>query len=264
MNRIPLFTLGLSLAACSSSMSSTSPTSPANTADYEDTAQTIASSTVAGGGGSVGGGDAIAIADAVSIARGVLPLGFLRERDGHVHGTRMGVDNSFMVTCMDAAGAVQAACDTTTDSATVQIKWTGNLQTPSLTASVDREGMWTITGLQSATATLDGTSSFALDTSLMSIFHQGVTSSFTFDATASYDAITIATADRQITGGSASFEVKAHRTVTGTAMGKNDVDKSFDVHADITFNADHTATLVLDGTHTFTIDLRTGKVTRVS
>jgi hypothetical protein len=26
----------------------------------------------------------------------------------------------------------------------------------------------------------------------------------------------------------------AHRTVTGTAMGKNDVDKSFDVHADIT------------------------------
>lgn len=262
MKRITLITFGFSIAACSTSMPSQ--TSPATTADYEDTAQTIASSTVTGSSGGVGGGDAIAIADAISIARGVLPFGFLRDADGHVRGNRMGVDNSFMVTCKDAAGTVQAACDKTTDSATVQIKWTGSLQTPNLTASVDREGMWTITGLQSATATLDGTSSFALDTSLMSIFHQGVTSTFTFDATASYDAIQIATADRQITGGSASFEVKAHRTVTGTAMGKNDVDKSFDVHADLTFNADHTATLVLDGMHTFTIDLRTGKLTRVS
>jgi hypothetical protein len=129
---------------------------------------------------------------------------------------------------------------------------------------VDRQGTWTITGLQSATATLDGDSSFTLDTTMTSIFHQGVTSTFTFDNTASYTAIQIATADRQITGGSASFEVKAHRTVTGTAMGSNDVDKSFDVHAVLTFNADHTATLVLDGMHTFTIDLTTGKVTRVN
>jgi hypothetical protein len=45
-------------------------------------------------------------------------------------------------------------------------------------------------------------------------------------------------------------------------MGAHDVDKSFDVTAVITFHADHTATLVLDGTQTFTIDLTTGKVTR--
>jgi hypothetical protein len=243
-----------------------SPTSPATSADYEDTAQAIASSTAPGGGsgGGVGGGDIIAMADALSIARGVLPLGFLRDRDGHVRGNRMGVDNSFMVTCKDAAGTVQAACDRTTDSATVQITWSGSLKTPSFMASVDRQGMWTITGLQSATATLSGTSSFAFDTTMTSIFHQGVTSTFTFDNTASYNAIQIATADRQITGGSASIEVKAHRTVTGTAMGSNDVDKSFDVHAELTFNADHTATLVLDGMHTFTIDLETGKITKVS
>jgi hypothetical protein len=267
MNRIPLITFGLSIAACSSSMQP--PASPATSADYEDTAQTIASSTVAssGGGrsdGSPGAGDAIAMADALSIARGVLPLGFLRDRDGRVHGNRMGLDNSFMVTCKDAAGAAQAACDKTTDSATVDVKWTGSLQTPNFTASIDREGTWTITGLQSATATFSGSSSFTFDTTLMSIFHQGVTSTLSFDNTATYNAITIATADRQITGGSASFEVKAHRTVTGTAMGSNDVDKSFDVHAELTFNADHTATLVLDGMHTFTIDLKTGKVTRVS
>jgi hypothetical protein len=261
MNRITWITFGLSLAACSSSPSSTS--SPATDADYEDTAQTIASSTATGKvGGSAGAGDAIAMADALSIARGNLPFGFLREASGRIHGTRMGVDNSFMITCKDAAGAVQAACDKTTDSATVTVQWKGSLQTSNLTAAVDREGTWTITGLQSATATFDGDSSFSLDTQLTSIFHQGVTSSFEYDATASYDAITISTADREITGGSASFEVKAHRTVTGTAMGAKDVDKSFDVHAELTFNGDHTATLVLDGTKTFTIDLATGKVKR--
>ena len=84
----------------------------------------------------------------------------------------------------------------------------------------------------------------------------------TFDATAAYNAITIATKDSSITGGSASFDVKAHRTVTGTDMAKGDVDKSFEVHADLTFNADNTATLVLDGTQTFTIDLDTGKITK--
>ncbi len=43
-------------------------------------------------------------------------------------------------------------------------------------------------------------------------------------------------------------------------MGSNDVDKTVEIHAVLTFNGDHTATLVLDGTHTFTIDLKTGRV----
>jgi hypothetical protein len=262
MTRITLITLGLSLTACASSPSSTT---PATAADYDDVAQTIASSTMTGSGGTgsggsnLGAGDAIAIRDAVSLARGVLPFGFLRDGDQHhFHGDRMGLGNAFTITCKDAAGAVQTACDKTTDSATVELKMTGSLMTPNFTAAIDREGTWTITGLTTATATLDGSASFSLDTSIKSIFHQGVTSTLMFENTAAYKAITVTTADREITGGSASFEVKAHRTVTGTANGSNDVDKSFDVHAELTFNADHTATLVLDDMHTFTIDLSTG------
>jgi hypothetical protein len=175
----------------------------------------------------------------------------------------MGLGNAFTITCKDVAGAVQTACDKTTDSATVELKMTGSLMTPNFSASIDREGSWTITGLTTATATLDGSASFSLDTSIKSIFHQGVTSTLMFDNTAAYKAITVTTADREITGGAASFEVKAHRTVTGTANGSNDVDKSFDVHAELTFNADHTATLVLDDMHTFTIDLRTGRVSKM-
>src|SRR5579872_922172 len=121
-----------------------------------------------------------------------------RGADGHVRGNLMGVGHDFTVVCKDAAGNTQTACNSMTDSATVTIKMTGDLKTPIFSASVDREGTFTITGLQSATATFDDNSSFSLDTSLTSIFHQGVTSSFMFDATADYKAITIATADHTI------------------------------------------------------------------
>lgn len=271
MKRITLITLGLSIAACTASpMSST--TAPATAADYEDTAQTIASSTVTGDSSGLNFGDVVVFRDALSLARGHLPFGFVRGSDGHCRGSHMGVGHDFTVTCKDASGAAQTACNSMTDSATVTVKLTGSLTTPNTSFSIDREASFTITGLQSATATFDGDSSFSLDTSLMSIFRQGVASSLMFDATAAYKAITITTADQTITGGSASFEVKAHRTVTGTAsgsgsgsgMGSNhDVDKSFDVTAMLTFNADQTATLVLDGTQTFQIDLKTGKITKV-
>jgi hypothetical protein len=278
MNRTSLITLGLSLAACSSSPTQSTTSAP-TTADYDDAAQTIAASTVTGTGNGAGGGgnsdtgdlsfgDVLVFRDAVSLAHGRLPLGFLRDTNGHCHGNRMGVSQDFTITCKDAAGAALAKCDSTTDSATVTVMSKGDIQTPNLTSSVDREANFTITGLQSATAQFDGDSSFSLDTSLTSVFHQGAMSTLTFDATASYKAITITTADRQVTGGTANFEVKAHRTVTGTGSGSgsdnHDVDKSFDVTAALTFNADKTATLVLDGMHTFTIDLTTGKVTKVN
>ena len=262
MNRITLITLGLSIAACTSLSSQA--TSPATPADYDDAAQTIASSAVTGSGdgNSLGGGDVLVLADAVNLAKGRLPFGFLRDGAGRCHGSHLGVNHDFTIACKDAAGADLATCDKTTDSATVTLKSSGDLMTPHLTASIDREGTWTITGLQSDTATFNGSSSFSLDTTLTSIFHQDVTASLMFDASAAYDAITITTADRQITGGKASFDVMAHRTVTGTDMAKHDVDKSFAVHAELTFNGDGTASLVLDGTHAFTIDLRTGKVTK--
>ena len=260
MKPITWITFSLAIGACSSSSSTT----PATSADYDDAAQTIATSTATTSGSTVQAGEVLAMADSVSLALGRLPLGFLRSGDGRIHGNRMGIDHNFTITCKDAAGATLAQCDKTTDSATVEVQFSGDIKTPNLTASVDRHGTWTITGLQSATATLNGDSSFSLDTSLMSIFHQGVTSAFTLDATASYDAITISTADREVTGGKATFDLKTHRTVTGTDMGSHDVDKTVEIHADLTFNGNGTATLVLDGTHTFTINLKTGRVNRAA
>ena len=251
MNRISLITLGtlgLSLAACSSKSTPTRE-------QYDDTAQAIASTTATSGGG----GDVASMADSVTIAQGGMPTGFTLMGDGHFQGSRLGVSYSYSLACKNLAGAV-GLCGATTDQATVQVAWSGNLTSASADASVTRNGSWSITGLLSDTATFNGDSTFSFDATLRSVFRPGVTATYSFDASASYDAIKIATKDRQITGGSASFDVAARATVTGA--GSNNSDKSFDVHAQITFHADHTADLVLDASQHYSLNLTSGVVVR--
>jgi hypothetical protein len=252
MNRLTLITLGSLIAACSSSSTQATPE------QYDDTAQAIASTTATGGGG----GDVASMTDSVNIALGTMPLGFALSGDGHIHGSRLGVDYSYAITCKNLAGTALSICDHTTNQATVEVAWSGNLASPNLDAMVSRTGMWSVTGLQTDTATFSGDSSFSFDTTLRSVFRPGVTATYTFDTSAAYHAVRIATADRKVIDGSATFDLDAHRTVTGT--GKNDVDASFSVHAELTFHADHTATLVLDATRHYTIDLTTGVVVKVN
>jgi hypothetical protein len=253
MNRITLLSLFLATAACSSSNQPTRE-------EYDDTAQAIASNTSTSSGGSSGGGDVSSMADTVSLSLGVMPQGISLMGDGHFHGTRLGVDYNYSLTCKSVAGVV-AACGPTTDQATVQVAWSGNLTSTAVDASVSRTGSWTVTGLQSSTATFSGDSTLSFDATLRSIFRPGVTATYNFDASASYDAVKISTQQRLVIDGSASFDLTAHHTVTGA--GSNNVDASFDVHAQITFHADHTAELVLDGTQHYSLDLATGVVVRV-
>ena len=144
-------------------------------------------------------------------------------------------------------------------SASVDVSWSGNLDTANVDASVSRDGSWSVTGLQSDTATFSGDSSFSFDATLQSIFRPGVTATYTFDASASYHNVHISTQQRQIIDGSASFDIAADAKVTGTSK---DSEASFDVHAQITFHADHTADLVLDGNQHYSLNLTTGGVAR--
>ena len=248
MNRITLLPLALSFAACSTSSTPTR-------AQYDDTAQAIASTTATGGGG----GDVGSMADSVTIAQGAMPTGFTLMGDGHFHGTRLGVDYSYAIVCKTAAGAV-GACGSTTDQASVDVAWSGTLNTTYVDASVSRNGSWSITGLQSDTATFSGSGTFSFDATVRSIFRPGAQATYMFDAGASYNAIRIATQQRQVIDGSASFDLSAHAQVSGT---NHDAEASFDVHAQITFHADHTADLVLDGSQHYSLDLTTGVVVRV-
>lgn len=249
MNRIPFITLALSLAACSSSSTPTRE-------QYDDTAQAIASTTAQSGGG----GDVASMTDSVTISLGAMPAGFSLMGDGHFHGSRLGVDYNYALVCKSAAG-VTAPCGPTTDQASVDVSWSGNLSSPNLDASVTRDGTWSVTGLQSDTATFSGNSSFSFDATLRSIFRPGAMVSYSFDASAAYDAIRISTQERQVIDGSAAFDISAHAQVSGT---NKDSEASFDIHAEITFHADHTADLVLDGSRHYSLNLTSGVVVRVN
>jgi len=241
-----MFGASIALAACSSSSSR-----PATPEEIDDTAQAITATVAASGGG----GDLAAMSDAVNLSRGTIPEGFARLGDRRFHGRRLNVDTTVDLTCLDAAGNPQARCDRHTDSATLDLTQIGSLDTRNFDASESRIDNWSLTGLQSATATFSGFSVFSYSATVTSIFHSGVTSTYELDTAAVYNAIHIDTHDHNILDGTAQFDIDAHRTVTG---GKKDVDSTFHVHADLTFHADHTATLVIDGTRTFEIDLRTG------
>lgn len=150
-------------------------------------------------------------------------------------------------------------CDQTTNSASVNVAWSGSLRSQFVDADVTRDGTWTITGLQADTATFNGDSSFSFDATIRSIFRPDAAATYAIDASASYSAVHISTQQRQVIDGSASFDLTVRHTVTGT---DRDVDASFDVHAQLTVHADHTATLVLDGSHSYTVNLTSGAVTR--
>ena len=244
----------VSAAACSST--SPSNDSPKLREDYDDTAQAIASATVADGHG----GDVAAMSDSASIALGVLPLGFVLDANGEIHGNRFGVMYSYHLSCEDAQGSSLPSCGPLTNHADVDVAWQGNLELPNISAAVSREGSWTLDGLQSDTAVFDGDSSFSFDATLRSIFRPGATASLSIDTDASYQAVAVSTQTHDAIAGSASLDADVHKVVTRT---HHDVDKSFSVHAEIEFHADRTATLVLDDDQTYRIDLATGAVVRL-
>ena len=118
-------------------------------------------------------------------------------------------------------------------------------------------------GIDMATS-LEVAAKYALlsfDATIRSIFRPGAMATYSFDASASYNAIRIATQQHQVIDGSANFDLSAHAQVSGT---NHDSDATFDIHAQITFHADHTADLVLDGSQHYSLDLTTGAVARVN
>jgi len=200
------------------------------------------------------------MAMAVAMSLGVTPPGFSMLAEGRLFGRRLGVDYRFVMTCKDALG-VAGLCGPTTDQATVEVPWSGTQTSAHADAVVSRGGTWMVTGLQSGTATFSGNSTLSSDASLRSVFRSNVNAMFSFDAQATYNTILVSTQQHQVIGGSATFQIWAHDKTTDPNNG-GDVDVTFQATAELTFHADQTAALVIDGTERYTIDVATGAVAR--
>lgn len=221
--------------------------------DYDDIATSVGAVLADDSGSEVE-----AAADAVDAAQGALPSGMTRQAGGHLVGRRGDLEYDYAITCEDAAGQTRAQCEAgVTDRARIEIAWVGQVQTARRTATLERAGDWALTGLTSEVATLDGTGRFDVSSEFAAL-RRPVTRTFTFDYDATYTGVRIRMQDRLPIGGAALYRIHAERTASRRF---SDVERVFDVTADVQFGADGHATVVLDGLRTYDVDLATGAVT---
>jgi hypothetical protein len=238
----------LSGVACSSA--NTTPTS----SEYDDVAQsTAALVTTSGGGGELG-----SMSDSASLALGVTPLDVTVNASGTFDGSHAGLSYNFALSCTSANGTALAHCGPTTNDADASVSWSGVLILPDITANVLRTGSWTVTGVQTGTATFNGTGSFTVTSTFASAFrNESASTSLSYAAT--YSGITYAMPLHQATAGSAHYTIHSARAGSSTS-GSSDAD--FTIDAVLTFAPGGTATLVLDGSHTYSVSA-TGVVIKI-
>lgn len=217
--------------------------------DYNDVATSVGS-LVAGGGGEL-----TSIQDSVGTAQGEIPVGFSSSGSGQFEGTRGGLSYSYEVTCTGADGVTMAACDATTDSASLVVAWSGSYDGDYWQFDISRTGEWNVTGLQSDVAVFTGGGTFDVSSTSQSLDGQRERS-FELSYAGSYDIQWDMVAEKVIEG-TISYAVHAERHVDGQAA---DRDGVFDITADVTFDGSSNARLVLDGSHSYNIDVNTGLV----
>ena len=223
---------------------------PATAGDYDELAQAVATVVVTG----VGGGDVASISDSIWLSLGVRPDGFAFDAAGRIRGKRFGVDYQYELTCLDGAGESLDGCTDRTDSSTVDVTWSGQLDTANFDAAITRTGRWTLTDIQSGLATLGGSSNFGLNSTFTGLF-EPVTRTYHLDFAAQYSDIKIDVDHKQVISGSAEYTVNAERMVSGA------IEATFAARALVTFEPDRVI-IVLDGQHTYHVDVHTGAVTR--
>jgi hypothetical protein len=232
---------GLAGVGCSSS--NTTPT----TTDYDDVAQSTAAIVATPGGG----GELGSMSASASIAAGALPatLNVSANASGSFGASSAGVTYDFSVSCTDAGGAALSHCGATTNDAQASVTWSGDLTIPDYTATVTRNGTWTLTGVQSGTATFNGTGTFSFASQFQSAFrNEQVSANLAYSA--SYDAVTYDESAHSVTGGSVHYTINASRAASSTSGSS---DGTFTMDAVLTFGPAGSATLTLDGSHKYNV-----------
>lgn len=243
MKRLRLSSLSFGLVLCTGLAGCATSDQPTDE-EYDDIAQGV--SMLVSESGDVG-----SMNDSIDLALDDVPVGLSLEGSGTYEGDRGGLQYQYSIQC--DGGDV---CSSETDSATIEVDWSGELHTDRYDVLVTRTGSWSIDGLQSGTARFNGEGTFSLESHFEAI-NRDASRSYLFDYAASYSDILIDMESRKAVGGSASFEIYAARSASNDFR---DVEAEFDVHAELTFNGDGTATLVLDGEHSYTLMLASGVI----
>lgn len=186
-------------------------------------------------------GEPNAYGGAVLLARGVVPTDF-QISGGIAIGELLGFDYSFTVACRDGAGSEVTCGDDAAASAHIVVAWAGDWNSGDVVASSDFDGDWSLSGLDQDLIVLDGSADASA--SLTRTTGTGGERSWRVDYRATYNDVAIDADSRKAVSGSVSYDVQIDRSYSART---DDVERHFSVDADVSFQADGTATLVLDG-----------------
>lgn len=221
--------------------------------DYDDIAVAMGSLVANPSGGDIG-----SIEDSLDVTSGTAPQAKAVEgASAEVSFVRNGLTYEYLADCFDADATTPSACsEATTDTAAVAVAWTGNLDLPRYKATITRSGEWTFSDLQSGTTVLNGQGNFDIESSFEAIYRP-VTKELALSYQADYDDVTIDQATRQVTSGLVTYEISGSRSVT---RGDNTRDGAFSLVAEVEFDGAGNASLLLDGSRSYVINLANGTV----
>ena len=244
VSRLPVAAAALLFAACSSNGADTA----ASQQDYEQVAQSLAGNASPRAEPAMFGG----VAD---LAGGLIPVGLSLDASGRFFGEHDGLTYDGTITCTDLGTALPAQCGPATSVAQVTGTWTGALTLPRLAISATRTGTWTLSGLLTATVTIEGTAHAELTSQFASASDQNH-KQLALAADATYRAVVVDRVSRLPVGGDIEYAITGRRTHTTPGL---DTSQAISMDATLTFHPDHTATLVIDGDKHFDLDLEAGE-----
>jgi hypothetical protein len=221
--------------------------------DYDSVAQALGSVAAT----SDGGGELGAMFDASAIATGSPGAGISLNASGSFSGNHLGLKYDYRIACADSAGMALGNCSSASDTADVSVKWSGTLNTAALSGMVSRDGMFKLSGIQSGTVTVAGSSSLAADAHFEAILRDA-TRDYHLSYNAHYDGVQLQRSPAKMIGGRIRYALEVERKATN---GATESSKNFEIDADLVFDGTGGAKLTLDGDHHYMINTSSGAVT---
>lgn len=219
-----------------------------STADRQQDLDDVATSI----GANLAHGELAVMIDSINMAFGRMPPGFAISDQASfllVEGARGELAIQYEVFCRDTVDAF-APCDGFEHHAHVNLSYSGRLAgSTAMMDGVERVAAWTVRDLASPTPRVggDGTDAFAskLSTGTYAIVVNDTLNRVLFDPTPSAPV-----------GGSIDLQISVQRTRASASP----ASRTFDVDVRIDFAGGDTATITLDGVHTYRLTLSTGVV----
>jgi hypothetical protein len=224
--------------------------------DYDSVAQALGGTAATNdGGGEIG-----TMIDVSAIATGSPRIGINLDASGSFSGTRLGVTYDYDVTCANTAGQPLDPCSSASDSAEVNVKWSGELTTAVLSGSVSRTGMIKLTNLQAGPVTIVGKGNLTVDAHFDALLRDA-TRDYHLSYEADYRDVRVQRTPAKVLGGSIHYALDVERKATN---GDRESSASFTIDAELAFDTTGGARLTLDGDHSYVVNTGTGAVVNVN